>query len=33
MSRRREQIIGEIVGKLREELRVDILRIIREEKI
>lgn len=31
MSRRREQIIGEIVGKLREELRVDILRIIREE--
>lgn len=29
--RKREQMIGEIVGKLREELRVDILRIIREE--
>lgn len=28
---RREQVIGEIVSKLRDELKVDVLRIIREE--
>lgn len=31
MSRWREQVIGEIVSKLRDELKVDVLRIIREE--
>lgn len=31
MVERREQLIGEIVNKLRNELRVDILRILREE--
>lgn len=31
LSRRREQVINGIVNKLREELKVDVLRIIREE--
>lgn len=31
MSKWREQVIGEIVNKLRDELKVDVLRIIREE--
>lgn len=31
LSRRREQVINGIVNKLREELKIDVLRIIREE--